>query len=243
RARFRGPSASRQRRMIVPPLTRPRVKLGTIAREEAAAAEGLALTVRVAATGPVAPGKSRRRDGLPFAHGRAALMKRSTTVDSRRRPTRRALATLALALLFGLAASEARAGIAFVKNIGTATGNNTGTSITITLAAGVSVAAGNSIIVSFVGPDLSGTYSATDSAAELRLGAVGVAGGASDTFTAGNDGHGGTYTALTRVNSGGNIFYINPEYEIVAATNTYKATATITSAGWAADIATYKADA
>src|SRR5947208_1236134 len=344
--------------MIVPPLTRPRVKLGTIAREKAVAAEGLPLTVRVVATGPVAPGKSRRRDGLPFAHGRAALMKRlglssfaagrcglvgperltgprlpcaeemAMTVDSSRRPARRALPTLALALLLGLAASEARAGIAFVKNIGTNTGNNTGTSITITLAAGVSVAAGNSIIVSFVGPDLSGTYSATDSAgnsysvnasgaragtvrtvilsahnvnalasgntitvtfpstsnrravtadefsglaksgtfdqshtgngsstapdsgftattaqgAELLLGAIGVAGAGSDTFTAGNDGHGGTYTALTRVNSGGDIFYINPEYEIIAATNTYKATATITSAGWAADIATYKAD-
>src|SRR5436309_760918 len=250
-------------------------------------------------------------------------------VDSHREPAPRALTTLALALLFGLAASEARAGIAFVKNIGTATGNNTGTSITITLAAGVSVAAGDSIIVSFVGPDLSGTYGATDStgnsysvnasgaragtvrtvvlsahnvkalasgntitvtfpstsnrravtadefsglaktgtldqsltgnasstapdsgftattaqAAELLLGAIGVAGSASDTFTAGNDGHGGTYTALTRVNSGGNVFYIAPEYEIVAATNTYKATATITSASWAADIATYKADA
>src|SRR5439155_3426864 len=81
-------------------------------------------------------------------------------------------------------------------------------------------------------------------AAELLLGAIGVAAtGASDTFSAGNDGHGGTYTALTRVFSGGNVFYIAPEYEIVAATNTYKATATITSAGWAADIATYKADA
>src|SRR5438094_790781 len=251
-------------------------------------------------------------------------------VDSSRRPASRALATLALALLFGLAASEAHAGLAFVKNIGTATGSSSGgTSITITLAAGVSVAAGNSIIVSFVGPDLSGTYGATDSAgnsygvnasgaragtvrtvvlsahnvnalasgntitvtfpstsnrraltadelsglaktgtldqsltgnasstapdsgftattaqaAELLLGAIGVAGSASDTFTAGNDGHGGTYTALTRVNSGGNVFYIAPEYEIVAATHTYKATATITSASWAADIATYKADA
>ena len=200
------------------------------------------------------------------------------SVDSRREPAPRALATLALALLLGLAASEARAGIAFVKNLGTNTGNN-GTSITITLAAGVSVAAGNSIIVSFVGPDLSGTYSATDSAgntysqnasgaragtvrtvilsahnvnalasgntitvtfptaastkfavtadeflglaktstfdqshtgngsgtipdsgltattaqpAELLLGAIGVAGAASDTFTASDDGHGGT---------------------------------------------------
>src|SRR5437867_10453230 len=251
-------------------------------------------------------------------------------VDSRREPAPRALATLALALLFGLAASEARAGIAFVKNLGRATGSsNGGTSIPITLAAGVSVAAGNSIIVSFVGEDLSGTYTASDSAgntysqnasgaragtvravilsahnvkalasgntitvtfpsaastkfavtadefsglaktgtvdqshtgngssttpdsgftatttqpAELLLGAIGVAGASSDTFTAGNDGHSGTYTALTRVNSGGNVFYINPEYEVVAATNTYKATATITSQNWAVDIATYKAD-
>src|SRR5947199_9670198 len=243
------------------------------------------------------------------------LLASQLLVDSPRRPARRALATLALALLFGLAASEAHAGIAFVKNLGTATGNNTGTSIMITLAAGVSVGGGNSIIVSFVGPDLSGTYSATDSAgstysvnasgaragtvrtvilsahnvnalasgstitvtfpstsnrravtadefsglaksgtfdqshtagnsgttadsgftaitaqaAELLLGAIGVAGAASDTFTAGNDGHGGTYTALTQVNSGGNVFYIAPGYAVVAATNTYEATATIPS--------------
>src|SRR5207253_11373925 len=88
----------------------------------------------------------------------------------------------------------------------------------------------------------SGFTATTTQAAELLLGAIGVAGTASDTFTAGNDGHGGTYTALTRVNSGGNIFYVNPEYEIVAATNTHKATATITSQGWAADIAPHKAD-
>src|SRR5881396_3495704 len=196
-------------------------------------------------------------------------------VDSHREPAPRALTTLALALLFGLAASEARAGIAFVKNLGTATGNNTGTSITITLAAGVSVAAGNTITVTFpstsnrravtadefsglaksgtfdqghtgngssTAPD-SGFTATTAQAAELLLGAIGVAGAASDTFTAGNDGHGGTYTALTRVNSGGNVFYIAPEYEVVAASDTYKATATITSASWAADIATYKADA
>src|SRR5438132_5838969 len=85
------------------------------------------------------------------------------TVDSRSERAPRAAATLALALLFGLAASEAHAGIAFVKNIGTNIGNNA-SSITITLAAGVSVAAGNSVIISFVGEDLSGTYTATDSA-------------------------------------------------------------------------------
>ena len=86
------------------------------------------------------------------------------TVDSHRRPARRAVAALALALLFGLTACEARASIAFVRNIGTNTGNNTGANIIITLAAGVSVAPGDSIIVSFVGEDLSGTYTATDSA-------------------------------------------------------------------------------
>src|SRR5438552_612956 len=245
---------------------------------------------------------------------------------------RLALVTTALALgLVALLHSDAAATIAFVKNIGTATGNNTGTTITITLQTGVSVAAGNSIILSFVSADIGTTFSATDSAsngysvdiqgvktgtgsvrtvilsahnvsalaagntitvtfpsttsrrvltadefsglaksgtldktssagssgttpdsgftatttqaAELLLGAIGVAGANSDTFTAGDDGHGGTYTALTRVNSGGNIFYVNPEYEIVAATNTYKARATITSQNWAANIATYKGDA
>src|SRR5438093_13747807 len=86
-------------------------------------------------------------------------------VDSSRRPAPRAAATLALALLFGLAASEAHAGIAFVKNVGTATGYNTGTTIAITLQTGVSVAAGNSIILSFVSADLGTTgFSATDSA-------------------------------------------------------------------------------
>ena len=69
----------------------------------------------------------------------------------------------ALPLLIGLSASEAAA-IAFVKNIGTATGNNTGTTITITLQTGVSVAAGNSIILSFVSADIGTTFSATDSA-------------------------------------------------------------------------------
>src|SRR5205809_813734 len=280
------------------------------------------------------PGGSAKRAFKPATASadipRGASLRPSGTmnVNLGRQPARRAVATLALALLFGLAACEARAGIAFVKNVGTATGNNIGTSITITLASGVSVAAGNSVILSFVGADVAGAYSAIDSAgnaygadvqgarsgtvrtvilsahnvnalaggstitvtfpstsnrravtanefsglaktgtfdqshtgnansgtadsgftatttqaAELLFGAIGVAGAASDTFTAGNDGHGGTYTALTRVNSGGSIFYIAPEYEVVAAANTYKATATITSQNWAGDIATYKAD-
>src|SRR2546426_1478723 len=70
------------------------------------------------------------------------------TVDSRSQRAPRGPPTLALAALFGLAASEAHAGIAFVKNLGTATGNNTGTTIAITLQTGVSVAAGNSVILS-----------------------------------------------------------------------------------------------
>src|SRR2546428_4884980 len=235
------------------------------------------------------------------------------TVDSRSERAPRAAATLALALLFGLAASEAHAGIAFVKNVGTATGNNTGTTIAITLQTGVSVAAGNSVILSFVSADLGTTgFSATDSAgttytvdkagvrsgsvgtvilsahnvsalaaantitvtfpsttsrrvltadefsglaksgtldktstgngsgttpdsgftvtttqaAELLLGAIGVAGAAGDTFTASDDGHGGTYTALTRVNSGGKPFHRHPEDEKAPPTKNPKATAT-----------------
>ena len=56
-----------------------------------------------------------------------------------RQPARRAVATLAVALLFGLAASEARAVIAFVKNIGTNSSATTDTTIAVTVpAAGVS---------------------------------------------------------------------------------------------------------
>src|SRR5438128_10492594 len=79
---------------------------------------------------------------------------------------RLALVTTALALgLVALLHSDAAATIAFVKNIGTATGNNTGTTIAITLQTGVSVAAGNSLILSFASADLGTTgFSATDSA-------------------------------------------------------------------------------
>ena len=61
---------------------------------------------------------------------------------------RHALATLALALPFILPPSEARAGIAFVKNVGTATNQASGTTITVTVPA-AGVAAGNTIIVTF----------------------------------------------------------------------------------------------
>src|SRR5438094_3320053 len=48
---------------------------------------------------------------------------------------RHALATLALALPFILPPSEARAGIAFVKNVGPATNQASGTTITVTVPA------------------------------------------------------------------------------------------------------------
>ena len=56
------------------------------------------------------------------------------TVHSPGKPARRAVATLALALLFSLAASEARAVIAFVKNIGTNSSATTGTTIELNTA-------------------------------------------------------------------------------------------------------------
>jgi len=64
-----------------------------------------------------------------------------------------------------LVASEARAGIAFVKNIGTAnSGTATTTSITVPAAG---VAAGNSIILTFASADAGTTYSAMDSAGNM----------------------------------------------------------------------------
>ena len=86
-----------------------------------------------------------------------------TSGTKTRQPARRAVATLAVAFLFGLAASEARAGIAFVQNIGTQKATSTGVTIAITVPAG-GVAAGHSIILTFAGADVTGTFSATDSA-------------------------------------------------------------------------------
>src|SRR2546422_8972641 len=66
---------------------------------------------------------ARRTDGFGFAMRRGARMtwippppqpSEAKTVHSPGNPARRAVATLALALLFSLAASEARAVIAFV---------------------------------------------------------------------------------------------------------------------------------
>src|SRR5439155_1365820 len=70
----------------------------------------------------------------------------------------------------------------------------------------------------------SGATATTTQAIELLIGAVGTDGLKSDTFTAGNDGQGGTYTLLTGVGANGaGAFTLNPEYEIVAATNAYHA--------------------
>src|SRR5438132_986143 len=79
-----------------------------------------------------------------------------------RQPARRAVATLAVALLFGLAASEARAVIAFVKNIGTNSSATTDTTIAVTVPA-AGVATGDSVILTLAMADASGGVTATDS--------------------------------------------------------------------------------
>src|SRR2546425_8277268 len=90
---------------------------------------------------------ARRSDGFAFAMRRGDTMtwithrpqpSEAKTVHSPGKPARRAVATLALALLFGLATSEARAGIAFVKNIGT----NSSATASTTIAAAAPAAGG-----------------------------------------------------------------------------------------------------
>jgi len=83
------------------------------------------------------------------------------TVHSPGKPAHRVVATLALALLFSLAASEARAVIAFVKNIGTNSSATAGTTIAVTAPA-AGVATGDSIILTLAMADASGGVSATD---------------------------------------------------------------------------------
>src|SRR5437879_1301172 len=73
---------------------------------------------------------------------------------------RRAIATLAL--LLPLAASEARAVIGFVKNIGTNSSATTGTTIAVTVPA-AGVATGDSVILTLAMADASGGVTATDS--------------------------------------------------------------------------------
>src|SRR5207249_11844260 len=70
--RFRRPMATLQRRMIVPPLTLPRVELGTIARRKA----GAPTHGSCRRHGPARFRESRRRDGPAFARGHASLWPR-----------------------------------------------------------------------------------------------------------------------------------------------------------------------
>src|SRR2546427_8728389 len=114
---------------------------------------------------------ARRPDGFAFAMRRGETMTRiphrpqpseAKTVHSPGKPARRAVATLALALLFSLAASEARAVIGFVKNIGTNSSATTGTTIAVTVPA-AGVATGDSVILTLAMADASGGVTATDS--------------------------------------------------------------------------------
>ena len=77
------------------------------------------------------------------------------------------LRTVLIALLFGVLvftfASPVSGAITKVKDIGTNTLTATGTTISVTVPAG-GVAAGNSIIVTFAMPEVSGTVSCSDSA-------------------------------------------------------------------------------
>src|SRR5947199_1936204 len=85
---------------------------------------------------------------------------RAITARPPRNRARRAIATLAL--LLPLAAAEARAGIAFVKNIGTNASATTGTTIAVTVPA-AGVATGDSVILTLAMADASGGVTATDS--------------------------------------------------------------------------------
>src|SRR2546422_218149 len=82
----------------------------------------------------------------------------TTTAYSPGEWARRVVATLALGLLFTITASEARAGIAFVKNIGASASATTGTTIAVTVPA-AGVAAGDSIILTLAMGDAAGTVS------------------------------------------------------------------------------------
>src|SRR3989441_6127213 len=126
---------------------------------------------------------ARRSDGFAFAMRRGDTMtwithrpqpSEAKTVHSPGKPARRAVATLALALLFSLAASEARAGIAFVKNIGTNSSATTGTTITVTAPA-AGVATGDSIILTRAVADAGGGGGATQGEGETHFRGAGGA--------------------------------------------------------------------
>src|SRR5207247_10537427 len=88
---------------------------------------------------------------------------RTSRALTARPPGNRArLAIATLALLLPLAASEARAVIGFVKNIGTNSSATTGTTIAVTVPA-AGVATGDSVILTLAMADARGGVTATDS--------------------------------------------------------------------------------
>src|SRR5207245_6754787 len=86
----------------------------------------------------------------------------SRAITARLPRNRARLAIATLALLLPLAASEARAVIVFVKNIGTNSSATTDTTITVTVPA-AGVATGHSVILTLAMADASGGVTATDS--------------------------------------------------------------------------------
>src|SRR5262249_39694319 len=104
----------------------------------------------------------RYRTGVPRAGGDAGLSRRPIRqrfeveegrgmAGAPRRKISRLASQVLLAtlLLLGPIASEAHAAIAFLKTVGTNNSKTLGTSLAVTLAAGVSVPAGHTLIVSF----------------------------------------------------------------------------------------------
>lgn len=88
----------------------------------------------------------------------------------------------------------------------------------------------------------SGATSTTTQASELLIGAIGVEGPTTETFTAAAN-----YTAIGRAGTSGgtsaNNITMNPEYRIVSAAGAYSASGTLSaSRKWATAIVTYKAE-
>jgi VCBS repeat-containing protein len=88
----------------------------------------------------------------------------------------------------------------------------------------------------------SGATTTTHHPDELLIGAIGVQGHSTDSFTAGSG-----YTAIGRTGTNdGGLFAsnvtINPEFQTVSATGAYSATGTIPNRDWGAAIATYVID-
>jgi hypothetical protein len=141
-----------------------------------------------------------------------------------------------------------------------ASGKNLATTDTITVTFGASITAkaveaahANGLVVAALDKTASATGSITSVSSgstattaqpnELLIGAIGYEGKAGE-FSAVGSGYTLTSAAVqSSGNSGGSALHISiaPEFQIVAATGTYAATATLTvTDNWAADIATYK---